>query len=126
LFGVSYGIQDITRSFGMVRRLRTIYGKFILGFRKSSRLFWYCIRKILEGCRGSHNGPHLSWRAHIDQGVVHRPTWRSTPGSLGHAVGPKGMGSRDHRLVEEMSPTCSPALGLGGARLATPPYQYIS
>jgi hypothetical protein len=36
LFGVSDGIQDITRRSGMVRRIRFIYGKSILGFRKST------------------------------------------------------------------------------------------
>ena len=46
LFGVSEGIQDITRSSGMVRRIRFIYGKVFIGFRKSSGFFRYRIGKF--------------------------------------------------------------------------------
>ena len=47
MFGVSDGIQDITRRFGIVRRIRFIYGKSFFGVRKkfgvltgASRRFW--------------------------------------------------------------------------------------
>ena len=47
LFGVSDGIQDITRRFGIVRRIRFIYGKSFFVVRKkfgvltgASRRFW--------------------------------------------------------------------------------------
>ena len=47
LFGVSDEIRDITRRFGMVRRIRFIYGKSFSGVRKksgvltgASRRFW--------------------------------------------------------------------------------------
>ena len=47
LFGVSDGIRDITRRFGIVRRIRFIYGKLFFGVRKkfgvltgASRRFW--------------------------------------------------------------------------------------
>ena len=52
MFGVSNWIRDITRSFGMVRKIRFIYGKSIVGFRKSSGIFWYCIGGFLEGSGG--------------------------------------------------------------------------
>ena len=34
LFGVLYGIRDITRRFGIARRIRFIYGKSFFGVRK--------------------------------------------------------------------------------------------
>ena len=47
LFGVSDGIQDITRSSGMVRRIRFIYGKSYSKFGDSPVNLW----KVLEGSR---------------------------------------------------------------------------
>ena len=42
LFGVPDEIPDMTRSFGMVRRRRFIYGKSLFGRRKCSGVYRYC------------------------------------------------------------------------------------
>jgi len=47
LFGVSDGIQDITRRSGMVRRIRFIYRKSFSRFENDPVFFW----KVLEGSR---------------------------------------------------------------------------
>ena len=47
LFGVSDGIQDITRRFGMVRRIRFIYRKSLSKFGNDPMNLW----KVLEGSR---------------------------------------------------------------------------
>jgi hypothetical protein len=47
LFGVSDGIQDITRSSGMVRRIRFIYRKSFYKFENDPVILW----KVLEGSR---------------------------------------------------------------------------
>ena len=52
LFGVSDGIQDITRSFGMVRRIRFIYRKSFYKFENDPVKFW----KVLEKSGRSHFG----------------------------------------------------------------------
>ena len=57
LFGVSDWIQDITRSSGMVRRIKIHIWKVVLGFRKSSGNFRYCTGVFLEGSGGATSGP---------------------------------------------------------------------
>ena len=47
LFGVSDGIQDITRRSGMVRRIRFIYRKSLSKFENDPVHLW----KVLEGSR---------------------------------------------------------------------------
>ena len=47
LFGVSDGIQDITRRSGMVRRIRFIYRKSLSKFGNDPVHLW----KVLEGSR---------------------------------------------------------------------------
>ena len=47
LFGVSDGIQDITRSSGMVRRIRFIYRKSFYKFENDPVNLW----NVLEGSR---------------------------------------------------------------------------
>ncbi|KAK1696332.1 hypothetical protein QYE76_013029 [Lolium multiflorum] len=95
LFGVSDGIQDITRSSGMVRRMRFIYRKSYSKFGNDPVHLW----KVLEGSRkvrkkrtmeggvpeGLHNpgrpnpkggvpgGLHLGWPATPPQGKVGVP-----------------------------------------------------
>ena len=63
LFGVSDGIQDITRRFGIVRRIRFIYGKSFFGVRKkfgvltgASRRFWK-VRNVMEGSGSVQDDP---------------------------------------------------------------------
>jgi len=46
LFGVSDEFLDITRRSGMVRRIRFIYGKSILGFPEKFRFYRYCTGMI--------------------------------------------------------------------------------
>ena len=66
LFGVSDEIQDITRRSGIVWRIRFIYGKLFLGFRKSSGFFRYCTEKVLEGSGGPLVGPTYLRGVHMD------------------------------------------------------------
>ena len=47
MFGVLDGIQDITRSSGMVRRIRFIYRKSFYKFENDPMHLW----KVLEGSR---------------------------------------------------------------------------
>ena len=53
LFGVSDGIQDITRSSGMVRRIRFIYRKSFYKFENDPVHLW----KVLEGSRKVRKKP---------------------------------------------------------------------
>ena len=52
LFGVSDGIQDITRRSGMVRRIRFIYRKSFSRFENDPVFFW----KVLEESGRNHHG----------------------------------------------------------------------
>ena len=57
LFEVPDEIQDVTRSSGMVRRRRFIYGKSLFGHRKCSGVYRYCTRTT-ERVPGVHQeGP---------------------------------------------------------------------
>lgn len=64
MFGVSDGIQDITRSSGMVRRIRFIYGKSHFKFGNGPVNLW----KVLESSGTTHYG---RWR---DSTSPSRPT----------------------------------------------------
>ena len=57
LFGVSDGIQDIMRRFGMVRRIRFIYRKSLSKFGNDPVHLW----KVLEGSRKVRKKP--LWKA---------------------------------------------------------------
>jgi hypothetical protein len=60
----------------MIRRIRFIYGKVILGFQKGSGIFQHCMYgSSLEGSRGATSGTHTFPEAHLDQVEVPRPTW---------------------------------------------------
>ena len=74
LFGVSDGIQDITRRSGIVQRIRFIYGKSFSGLPESSGFFGI-VPEVLEGSGGYHSGAHLSQMTNMDQRGSHRPTW---------------------------------------------------
>ena len=73
LFGVSDWIQDIMRRFGIVRRIRFIYGKSYSGFRKSSGIFPVSAREFLEGSGGATCGPHDLERTKWTEGMLPSP-----------------------------------------------------
>ena len=48
LFGVSDGIQDITRSSGMVQRIRFIYSKSLSKFGNDPVNLWKVVSRIIR------------------------------------------------------------------------------
>jgi hypothetical protein len=54
-FGVSDGIQDITRRSGMVQRIRFIYIKSNSKFENNPVFFYRRFWKVLEGSRSVQN-----------------------------------------------------------------------
>ena len=65
LFGVSDGIQDITRSSGMVRRIRFIYRKSFYKFENDPVHLWKVLEKSGRNHYGrrSPRGTPLAWPA---------------------------------------------------------------
>ena len=70
LFGVSDGIQDITRRFGMVRRIRFIYRKSFSRFENDPVFFW----KVLEGSRRVRKKSPWKVESQRDSTHLGRPT----------------------------------------------------
>ena len=77
LFGVSDGIPDVTRSSGMVRRIRFIYRKSFYKFENDPVHLW----KVLEGSRKVRK--KSLWKA--------ESRWDSTTHGLPTLVGGEGF-----------------------------------
>src|SRR5215217_1327673 len=79
LFGVSDGIQDITRCSGMVRRIRFIYRKSYSKFGNDPVHLW----KVLEGSRKVRKKRTMEGGVQEGLHMLGRPTLRGgVPGGL--------------------------------------------
>ncbi len=72
MFGVSDGIQDITRRSGMVRRIRFIYRKSLSKFGNDPVHLW----KVLEGSRKVRKKSPWKVESRRDSTLHGRPTLR--------------------------------------------------
>ena len=128
LSGVSDWIQDITRSSGMVRRIKIHIWKVVLGFREKFGYFpvWY--RNYLEGSGSQPEGQHeldkVTWTwgvrpGHLGPGAPQPQAQHAPPlGYLGGKFPPYGNPRWALGKREEAQPPpplgCRPRLGFGG------------
>ena len=90
LFGVSDGIQDITRSSGMVRRIRFIYRKSLSKFGNDPVHLW----KALEYSRTFRKKSPWKVESRMDSTNPNQPTkWEGgVHGGLHHLGRPRKQG----------------------------------
>ena len=91
LFGVSDGIQDITRRSGMVRRIRFIYRKSFSRFENDPVFFW----KVLEVSRRVRKKSPWKVESGTPPTLAGQPKGGGVPGGLlpmvaGHPTKGKG------------------------------------
>ena len=97
MFGVSDGIQDITRSSRMVRRIRFIYRKSLSKFGNDPVHLW----KVLEYSRSFRNKSLWKVESRMDSTNPSRPTKREggVHGGIHHLGRP-----REKEREESLSP----------------------